>query len=86
MPVEKPCLLMMLLISMPQRGIHNLRHKSVHDLTETLLSEVCHNTSTEPALQSLTGESLRLRTAKRMMMPDSTSRPAGFGGQDKRHF
>ena len=65
MPVEKPCLLIMLLISMPQRGIHNLRHKSVHDLTETLLSEMCHNTSTEPALQPLTGEILRLRTAKR---------------------
>ena len=46
-------------------GYTIFRHNSVWDLTETLLSEVCHNTSTEPALQPLTGESLCLRTAKR---------------------
>jgi len=35
----------------------------IQDLTADLLSEVCHDVSTEPSFQPLTGESLSLCTA-----------------------
>ena len=38
-------------------------HNDIQDLTADLLSEVCHDVSTEPSLQPLTGESLSLRMA-----------------------
>ena len=34
-------------------GIH---HNEIRDLTAALMSEVCHNVSTEPHLQPMTGE------------------------------
>jgi len=40
-----------------------IRHNDIWDLTADLLSEVCHDVSTKPSLQPLTGESLSLRTA-----------------------
>ena len=39
-------------------GFPTIRHNEVRDITATLLSEVCHNVSIEPHLQSLTGEIL----------------------------
>ena len=38
-------------------------HNALRDLTATLLSEVCPDTSTEPPLQPLSGEGLELLTA-----------------------
>ena len=39
-----------------------IRHNDNRYLTADLLTEVCHDVSTEPSLQPLTGESLSLRT------------------------
>jgi len=39
-------------------GFPTLRHNEVRDLTATLMSEVCHDVSIEPALQPITGETL----------------------------
>ena len=44
-------------------GFPTIRHNEVRDLTARLLSEVCHNVTTEPHLQPLTGESMRHRSA-----------------------
>ena len=40
-------------------GYPAVRHNEIRDLTASLLSEVCHNVSTEPHLQPLEGKSLR---------------------------
>ena len=40
-----------------------MRHNEVRDITASLLSEVCHGVTTEPHLQSLSGEIMSHRTA-----------------------
>jgi len=45
-------------LSCPMGGFPTLRHNEVRDLTATLMSEVCHDVSIEPALQPITGETL----------------------------
>ena len=40
-----------------------IRHNEIRDITASLLTEVCHNVATEPALQPLTGEKMITRTA-----------------------
>ena len=54
-------------LSMPSpvpRGVFCiLRHNEIHDLTATLLTEVCHDVRVEPELQPLTGESITNTTA-----------------------
>ena len=37
----------------PYGGFPIIRHNEVRDLTATLLTEVCHNVATEPALQPI---------------------------------
>ena len=49
--------------SCPHGALPTIRHNNVRDLTATLLSEVCHDVKVEPALQPLTGEALRYKTA-----------------------
>jgi hypothetical protein len=44
-------------------GFPILRHNELRDLTGELLSQVCHNVSTDPHLQPLSGETLRHNTA-----------------------
>ena len=46
----------------PMGGFPTIRHNEVRDLTASLLSTVCHNIVTEPHLQPLSGESMRLRS------------------------
>ena len=43
-------------LSCPKGGYPSIRHNEIRDLTAALLSEVCHNVSTEPHLQPITGE------------------------------
>eukprot|EP00731_Ephydatia_muelleri_P023412 Em0015g995a len=43
-------------LSCPKGGYPSIRHNEIRDLTAALLSEVCHNVSTEPHLQPTTGE------------------------------
>ena len=40
-----------------------MRHNEVRDITASLLSEVCHGVTTEPHLQSLSGETMSHRSA-----------------------
>ena len=40
-----------------------MRHNEVRNVTASLLTEVCHGVSTEPHLQSLSGESMSHRSA-----------------------
>ena len=42
-------------------GFPAVRHNEVRDVTASLLTEVCHGVSTEPHLQSLSGESMSHR-------------------------
>ena len=44
-------------------GFPTIRHNEIRDITATLLTEVCSNVSTEPALQPLSGERMSNLTA-----------------------
>ena len=50
-------------LSCPKGGFPIQRHNEIRDLTGNLLTEVCHNVSTEPHLQPITGEPLTYATA-----------------------
>ncbi|KAL5502789.1 hypothetical protein EMCRGX_G009613 [Ephydatia muelleri] len=43
-------------LSCPKGGFPSIRHNEIRDYTAYLLSEICHNVSTEPHLQPITGE------------------------------
>ena len=47
----------------PMGGFPTIRHNELRDITASLLSNVCHNVSTESRLQPLSGESMTHRTA-----------------------
>ena len=44
-------------------GLPTIRHNELCDLTANLMSEICHDVTTEPELQPLTGENMRYRSA-----------------------
>ena len=44
-------------------GFPSIRHNEIRDITASLLTELCSNVATEPALQSLSGENMTARTA-----------------------
>ena len=50
-------------LSCAKGGFPSIRHNEIRDVTATLLSEVCHDVSTEPHLQSLEGETFPRRSA-----------------------
>ena len=50
-------------MSCPKDGFPSIRHNEIRDLTAKLLTEVCHDVSVEPDLQTLTGEQLTNATA-----------------------
>ena len=43
-------------------GFPTIRHNELRDITATLLTEVCHNVTTEPTLQPLSGETFDARS------------------------
>ena len=43
-------------LSCPKGGFPSIRHNEIRDYTAYLLSAICHNVSTEPHLQPITGE------------------------------
>ena len=45
------------------RGIPTIRHNKIGDITATLLTEICHNVATEPALQQRDSETFSYRSA-----------------------
>lgn len=46
-------------------GFPSLRHNELRDITAKLMTQVCHNVGTEPALQPLSGEILRMKSSNR---------------------
>ena len=44
-------------------GLASTWHNKLHVIIAQLLTEVCHNVETEPSLQSLSQEQLKLKTA-----------------------
>ena len=43
--------------------IPTIRHNEIRDITATLLTEICHNVATEPALQLFDSETFSYRSA-----------------------
>ena len=62
------------------RGYPSLRHNELRDLTAQLLSETCPNVSTEPELQSLSGETLTHLTSNAQDGARFDARAEGFWG------
>ena len=52
-------------LSCSRGGFPQIRHNELRDITAEMMKEVCHNVSTEPHLQPVTGEQLQYRTANR---------------------
>ena len=52
-------------LSCPRGSFPSIRHNELRHITAQLLTEVCHNVGTEPALQPLSQEQLRYKTANR---------------------
>ena len=50
-------------LNCPRGGFPSLRHNELRDITASLMKEVCHNVTTEPVLQPLSGETLNPRSA-----------------------
>ena len=46
-------------------SLPSIPHNELHDITAECLTEVCHNVGTEPALQSMSQEQLKHKTANR---------------------
>ena len=51
------------ILSCPKGGFPIIRHNEIHDITSSLLSEVCTNVVVEPTLQPLSGEEMNFRSA-----------------------
>ena len=51
------------ILSCPMGGFPTICHNEVHDITTSLLSEVCSNVTVEPLLQPLIGEQLQIKSA-----------------------
>ena len=52
-------------LSCPNGGYTIFRHNELRDVTAQLLAETCHNVTTEPSLQPMSGETLKLKSANR---------------------
>ena len=72
-------------LSCPCGGLPSLRHNEIRDVTADLLNEVCHNVSTEPELQPLSGELLSHRTANTENGARLDVKAQGFWG-DRRQY
>ena len=67
-------------------GFINIPRNDVRDLTEKLLSEVCHNVQVEPTLLPLTGERMEHRTATETNEARLDIRARGFWIQGQQEF
>ena len=52
-------------LSCPNGGYTIFRHNELRDVTARLFAETCHNVTTEPSLQPMSGETLKLKSANR---------------------
>ena len=78
--VADPTTLNIYALSCPNGAFPTIRHNDIRDLTAELMSEVCHDVSTEPPLQPLSGESLSLRTANQDVSARLDIKASGFWG------
>ena len=62
-------------------GFSFLRHNEIRDLSAKLLTEVCPSVGIEPGLQSLSRETVAMRTAKRQDEARLDIRAQGFWGE-----
>ena len=67
-------------------GLPTIRHNAIRDITENLLSEVCHDVEKEPALQPLTGETIIPQSANRKDDARADIRTRGFWGRQQCAF
>ena len=67
-------------LSCPNGAFPTIRHNDIRDLTAELMSEVCHDVSTVPPLQHLSGESPSLRTANQDDGARLDIKASGFWG------
>ena len=74
-------------LSCPIGGYPTLRHNEVRDFTAGLLREVCHDVTTEPPLQPLTGEAFIASSVKRDDQARLDISACGFwGGRFEKAF
>ena len=74
-------------MSCPKGRFPSIRHNEIRDLTAKLLTEVCHDVSVEPDLQTLTGEQLTKATANTQDGARLDIAANGFwGGRHERCF
>ena len=66
----------------PTVGFLTIHHNEIHDLTASLLTEVCHNVAIELCLQPLNGENFSHRTAKDSARADVKARGFWTANQD----
>ena len=66
------CLNMPLIVPVVH-GFPVLRYNEIRDVTADLLNEICHNVSTKPDLQPLSGDPLRLKSANVQDVQDGAS-------------
>ena len=74
----------MIYIICPFGGFPTIRHNEVRDLIASLLTEVCHNVTTEPSLQPISSETFSLASANTSNDAHLDVKARGFwsGGQD----
>ena len=64
-------------------GFPSIRHNELRGITAGLLTEICHNVGTEPPLQPLSGEQLRLRSSNREDGARLDIAAVNFWGRDR---
>ena len=64
-------------------GFPSIRHNELRDITAGLLTEICRNVGTEPPLQPLSGEQLRLRSLNREDGARLDIAAVNFWGRDR---
>ena len=64
-------------------GFPSIHHNELRDITAGFLTKVCHNVGTEPPLQPLSGEQLRLRSANKEDEARLDIAAVNFWGRDR---
>jgi len=70
----------------PFGGFPTIRLNEVRDFTATLLTEVCHNVATEPALQPISAETFPYSTANTLDDASLDVEARGFCCRDQDAF
>ena len=71
---------------MPHGGFPTIHHNEIHDITATLLTEVCNNVTTEPPFQPLSGKSMTARSTNTTNGAHVDIRARGFWNMSQDAF